>query len=55
VLFKSRKRVSLHLPRVALPRLRGFLEELSEDILDFAPQAADQIRAEIELLLAKTP
>jgi hypothetical protein len=41
VLHKSRERVSLRLPHPALPRLRGFLEELSEDILDFAPQATD--------------
>jgi hypothetical protein len=41
VLLKSRERVSLRLPHPALPRLRGFLEELSEDILDFAPQAVD--------------
>jgi hypothetical protein len=40
-LLKSRERVSLRLPHPALPRLRGFLEELSEDILDFAPQAVD--------------
>jgi len=41
VLYKSRERVSLRLPHGALPRLRGFLEELSEDILDFSPQAVD--------------
>jgi len=41
VLHKSTERVSLRLPHAALPRLRGFLEELSEDILDFSPQAVD--------------
>ncbi len=41
LLYKSRERVSLRLPHGALPRLRGFLEELSEDILDFSPQAVD--------------
>ncbi len=41
VLHKSRERVSLRLPHVSLPALRGFLEELSEDILDFSPRAVD--------------
>jgi hypothetical protein len=41
VLYKSRERVSLRLPHAALPRLREFLEGLSEDILDFSPQAVD--------------
>ena len=41
VLYKSRERVSLRLPHGALPGLRAFLEELSEDILDFSPQAVD--------------
>ena len=41
VLYKSEERVSLRLPHPALPRLRGFLEELSEDLLDYAPQAVD--------------
>ena len=41
VLYKSDERVSFRLPHAALPRLRGFLEELSEDVLDFAPQAVD--------------
>jgi hypothetical protein len=41
VLYKSRERVSLRLPHASLPGLRGFLEELSEDILDFSPRAVD--------------
>jgi hypothetical protein len=41
VLYKSRERVSLRLPQAGLPGLRGFLEELSEDILEFSPQAQD--------------
>jgi DNA-binding transcriptional ArsR family regulator len=41
VLYKSRERVSLRLPHPALPLLREFLEGLSEDILDFSPQAVD--------------
>ncbi len=41
VLYKSRERVSLRLPHASLPQLRAALEELSEDILDFSPQAVD--------------
>ncbi len=41
VLYKSRERVSLRLPHASLPGLRGFLEELSEDILEYSPQAQD--------------
>jgi len=41
VLFKSTEAVNLRLPHAELPGLRGFLEELSEDILDFAPRAVD--------------
>ncbi len=41
VLHKSRERVSLRLPHAALPGLRAALEGLSEDILDFSPQAVD--------------
>jgi hypothetical protein len=41
VLHKSTERVSLRLPHAALPRLRPFLEQLSEDILDFSPRAVD--------------
>jgi hypothetical protein len=41
VLYKSDERVSFRLPHAALPELRPFLEELSEDVLDFAPQAVD--------------
>ncbi len=41
VLYKSRERVSLRLPHGALPLLRKALEELSEDIVEFSPQAVD--------------
>lgn len=41
VLYKSGERMSFRLPHPALPHLRGLLEELSEDVLDYAPQAVD--------------
>jgi hypothetical protein len=41
LLFKSGERVSLRLPHDSLPMLRGYLEGLSEDILEYSPQAVD--------------
>ena len=40
-LYKSDERVSLRLPHPRLGELRGFLERLSEDILEYSPQAVD--------------
>ena len=40
-LYKSDERVSLRLPHPRLGGLRGFLEKLSEDILEYSPQAVD--------------
>ena len=40
-LYKSDERVSLRLPHPRLGGLRGFLERLSEDILEYSPQAVD--------------
>jgi Rad3-related DNA helicase len=40
-LYKSYERVSLRLPHPRLGELRGFLERLSEDILEYSPQAVD--------------
>lgn len=40
-LYKSSERVSLRLPHSRLEELRSFLEGLSEDILEYNPQAVD--------------
>jgi hypothetical protein len=41
LLQKSSERVVMRLPQARLPQLRGFLEGVSEDILDFSPKTED--------------
>jgi len=41
LLEKSSERVVMRLPQAHLPQLRGFLEGVSEDILDFSPKTED--------------
>ena len=41
LLEKSSERVVMRLPQAGLPELRGFLEGVSEDILDFSPRTED--------------
>jgi hypothetical protein len=41
LLEKSSVRVVMRLPQARLPQLRGFLEGVSEDILDFSPKTED--------------
>ncbi len=41
LLEKSSERVVMRLPQARLPQLRGFLEGVSEDILDFSPKTED--------------
>ena len=41
LLQKSSEQVVMRLPQARLPQLRGFLEGVSEDILDFSPKTED--------------